>query len=64
MTKFQKMFYDIKNTRDYKTIGENIDYKVWVEHENRKIIMQFEESNGTIDKQCSRALYSVDFMAG
>lgn len=23
MTKFQKMFYDIKNTRDYKTIGED-----------------------------------------
>ncbi len=50
MTKFQKMFYDIKNTRDYKTIGEDIDYKVWVEHENRKIIMQFEESKGTDKK--------------
>ena len=24
MTKFQKMFYDIKNNRDYKTIGDKI----------------------------------------
>lgn len=23
MTKFRKMFYDIKNNRDYKTVGEN-----------------------------------------
>ena len=36
MTKFQQMFYDIKNTRDYKTVGEDIDYKVWADHEKRR----------------------------
>lgn len=27
MTKFQQMFYDIKNTRDYKTVGEKFALK-------------------------------------
>ena len=40
MTKFQQMFYDIKNTRDYKTVGEDIDYKVWADYEKRKIVIQ------------------------
>lgn len=50
MTKFQQMFYDIKNTRDYKTIGEDIDYKVVVDFEQRKVILQWEESKGTDKK--------------
>ena len=25
-------------TRDYKTIGEDIDYKVWAEHENFEFV--------------------------
>lgn len=50
MTKFQQMFYDIKNTRDYKTVGEDIDYKVVVDFENRKVILQWEESKGTDKK--------------
>ena len=50
MTKFQQMFYDIKNTRDYKTVGEDIDYKVVVDFEQRKVILQWEESKGTDKK--------------
>src|SRR5574344_1410203 len=50
MTRFQQMFYDIKNTRDYKTIGEDIDYKVVVDFEQRKVILQWEESKGTDKK--------------
>lgn len=47
MTKFQKMFYDIKNTHDYQTVGENVDYKVFVDHHERKIVLQYEESKTT-----------------
>lgn len=50
MTKFQQMFYGIKNTRDYKTVGEDIDYKVVVDFEQRKVILQWEESKGTDKK--------------
>lgn len=46
MTKYQKLFYDIKHTKDYKTVGEDIDYKVVVDFENKKVILQFEESKG------------------
>ena len=42
MTKYQKMFYDIKHTSDYKTVGEDIDYKVIVDDEAKEIIFQFE----------------------
>lgn len=44
MTKYQKIFYDIKNTRDYKKVGDDIDYKVIVDKEAKEVILQFEES--------------------
>jgi len=49
MTKYQKMFYDIKHTSDYKTVGEDIDYKVIVDDEAKEIILQFEESDSRQD---------------
>ena len=44
MTKYQKIFYDIKNTRDYNKVGDDIDYKVIVDKEAKEVILQFEES--------------------
>ena len=32
MTPEQQKFYDIKNTTDYKKVGEDVDYKVFVDH--------------------------------
>lgn len=49
MTKYQKMFYDIKNEKDYKIIGEDIDYKIILDHENREIILQWRESDSRAD---------------
>ena len=49
MTKYQKIFYDIKTTRDYKTVGDDVDYKVIVDDENREVILQFEESDSRAD---------------
>ena len=49
MNKYQKMFYDIKNTSDYKTVGEDIDYKVIVDDEAKEVVLQFEESDSRQD---------------
>ena len=49
MTKFQQMFYDIKHTKDYKVIGDDIDYKVFVDDKNKQVILQFEESDSRED---------------
>ncbi len=47
MTKYQKLFDDIKHTGGYKTVGEDIDYKVSVDSERQEIILQFQESKGS-----------------
>lgn len=49
MTKYQKLFYEIKKTNDYKTVGEDIQYKVSVNHNTREVILQFEESINSDD---------------
>lgn len=49
MTKYQKGFYDIKNFRDYKVVGEDIDYAVIVDDEKKEIVLQFKESDSKED---------------
>ena len=49
MTKFQKIFDDIKHTRDYKTVGEDIQYKVTVDDKDKTVTLQFEESTSRKD---------------
>lgn len=49
MTPEQQKFYDIKHTSDYKVVGEDIDYKVFVDHEKREVVLQFEESDSRED---------------
>ena len=35
MTYYQQLFYEIKHTRDYKTVGEDIQYKIIVDDEKK-----------------------------
>lgn len=49
MTKYQQIFYDIKHTSDYTTIGRNVDFKVFVDHESKEVILQWEESRQKTD---------------
>ena len=49
MTPEQQKFYDIKHTSDYKVVGEDIDYKVFVDHEKKEVVLQFEESDSRED---------------
>lgn len=49
MTPEQQKFCDIKHTSDYKTVGEDIDYKVFVDHEKKEVVLQFEESDSRED---------------
>jgi hypothetical protein len=49
MTPEQQKFYDIKHTSDYKTVGEDIDYKVFVDHDKKEVVLQFEESDSRED---------------
>lgn len=47
MTKYQKLFYEIKKTNDYKTVGEDIQFKIFVNHGTKEVILQFEESRNS-----------------
>lgn len=49
MTKEQQKFYDIKNTTDYKKVGEDVDYKVYVDHDKKEVVLQFQESTSRED---------------
>ena len=49
MTPEQQKFYDIKHTKDYKTIGDDVDYKVYADHEKKEAVLQFEESDSHQD---------------
>lgn len=49
MTPEQQKFYDIKNTPDYKVIGDDLDYKVFVDDSKKQIILQFKESDSRED---------------
>ena len=48
-TKTQQLFYRIKKTRDYMVIGEDLDYKITVDHEAKEVIILFEETDSTED---------------
>lgn len=49
MTPEQKKFYDIKNATDYKEIGDDIDYKIFIEPETETVVLQFKESDSHQD---------------
>lgn len=49
MTPEQKKFHDLKKTTDYKTVGEDIDYKVFVDHDKKEVVLQYEESDSRAD---------------
>ncbi len=51
MTQEQKKFYDIKKTKtsEYKVAGEDVQYKIIVDDDNKEVILQFEESNSKQD---------------
>ncbi|MCR4953382.1 MAG: lipase family protein [Treponema sp.] len=49
MSDEQKKFYTIKRTRDYKVIGEDLDYIVILNDEKKEIIIQYEESDSDED---------------
>ena len=49
MTPEQQKFYNIKTTSDYETIGDDVDYKVFIDDEACEIVLQFEESDSKAD---------------
>ena len=49
MTEEQKKFYDIKKTTDYNVAGDDVDYKITVDNENERVILQFEETDSNQD---------------
>lgn len=49
MTKYQAIFNSIKMFGDYKVVGEDISYIVFVDDVHKEIILQFEESDSKID---------------
>ena len=51
MTKEQQRFYDIKHYNNYKEVGGNIDYAVIVDNTNKKVILQYEESENLDPKK-------------
>ena len=48
-TKTQQMFYKIKKTRDYMVIGEDLDYKITVDHDAKEVVILFEETDSPED---------------
>ena len=46
---FKEIFVKIKTEKDYDVCGFDIDYKIIVDKENSKVILQFEESDSTED---------------
>lgn len=49
MTEEQQKFYDIKHTSDYNVVGDDIDYKIIIDNENKRVILQYEESDSNND---------------
>lgn len=49
MTPEQEKFYDIKNTTDYKVVGDDIDYKVYIDDQKEEVVLLFEESDSRTD---------------
>lgn len=49
MTQEQQKFYDIKTYSDYDVVGFDVDYKVFVNHGDKEVVIQFEESDSKLD---------------
>lgn len=49
MSEEQRKFYYIKHCSDYEVVGEDLDYKIMVNHESKEVIIQFEESDSEED---------------
>lgn len=49
MTEEQEKFHYIKTYSDYDVVGDDIDYKVFVEHGPKEVVLQFEESDSRND---------------
>lgn len=49
MTQEQEKFYYIKTYSDYDVVGDDIDYKVFVDHGPKEVVIQFEESDSKQD---------------
>ena len=47
--KDQKNFYEIAYTYDYKEVGEDLDYKVYVKHDEKEVILLYEETDSEQD---------------
>ena len=45
----QRLFYGIKYTYDYEVIGADLDYKITVDHEKKRVILQYEETDSDED---------------
>ena len=45
----QRKFYIIKRTRDYEVVGEDLDYKIILNHDTKEVIIQYEESDSDED---------------
>jgi hypothetical protein len=45
MTPEQQKFVDIKNTTGYKEIGDDLDYKVYVDDEKKEVVLLFKETD-------------------
>lgn len=49
MSPEQEKFYNIKKTTDYKVVGDDIDYKVFIDDDKEEVVLQFEESDSNAD---------------
>lgn len=49
MTPEQKKFDDIKHATDYKTVGDDIDYKVYIDDQAEEVVLLFKESDSRND---------------
>ena len=48
-TKEQQLFIDMKTTKDFLEIGDDLDYKITVNDETKEVILLFEHTNGNED---------------
>ena len=47
--KDQDVFYHLKYTYDYEVVGEDLDFKIIVNNEDKEIILQYEETDSNED---------------
>lgn len=49
MTQEQEKFNYIKTYKDYDVVGKDVDYKVFVDHGPKEVVLQYEESDSSMD---------------